>query len=92
MGCVIVVLALILPRVLMFGAWLLTGWFGDAFESRLWPVLGFLFMPYTTLAYMAAMLRNDHELSGVWLAVVVLAVIFDMGHWTGASRGRKRRR
>ncbi len=92
MGCVIVVLALMLPRIVMFAAWLLTDWFANAFESRLWPVLGFLFMPYTTLAYMAAMLRNNHELSGGWLAIVVVAVVFDIGHWNGASRHKKRRR
>ena len=92
MGCVIVVIALALPRILMVGAWLLTDWFGQAFESRLWPILGFLFMPYTTLAYMAAMLNNNHELTGGWLALLVLAVIVDISHGGGASRCKKRDR
>jgi hypothetical protein len=36
-------------------------------------------MPYTTLAYMAAMLNNHGELSGAWIVLVVVAVFFDLG-------------
>ena len=64
MGCILVVIALAVPRVLMFFMWLLTDWFARAFDTVIWPVLGFLFMPYTTLAYMTAMLNNNHALSG----------------------------
>jgi hypothetical protein len=97
MGCILVVIALAVPRLLMVGLFLLTDWFGQAFETTLWPVLGFLFMPYTTLAYMAAMFHNDHSVSGAWLVLVIVAVLVDMGHWGGGHRGvtgrsrRKRR-
>jgi len=53
MGCIYAVLALAVPRVLIFFAFLLTDWFGRAFETRVWPLMGFVFMPYTTLAYLA---------------------------------------
>lgn len=88
MGCVVVVLALMLPRVVMVIAWLLTDWFAEAYNTRFWPILGFLCMPYTTLAYMAAMLKNNHQLGGFWLVLLVVAVIFDLGHWSSASRHR----
>jgi hypothetical protein len=93
MGCLLVAIALALPRLLMVFIVLLTNWFGRAFETRLWPILGFLFMPYTTLAYMAAMLNNDHALNGGWLALFVVAVLADAGHWGGSgwtSRRHKR--
>jgi len=92
MGCVVVVLALALPRVLMLGAWLLTDWFNEAFDGWVWPVLGFFFMPYTTLAYMAAMLNNDRAVSGGWWVLLVVAVLFDLGHASSTSRHRRRRR
>ncbi len=57
----------------------------------LWPLLGFLFMPYTTLAYMAAMLNNHHELSGAWIVLVVVAVFFDLGGQGHSSRRVRRR-
>ena len=85
MGCILAVLALAVPRVLMFLAFLLTDWFGRAFQTRLWPLIGFLFMPYTTLAYMAAMLNNHHALSGGWLALFMFAIVVDAGHWGGGG-------
>ncbi len=91
MGCVLVVIGLAVPRVLMFFIWLLTDWFGRGFETRVWPILGFIFLPYTTLAYMAAMLNNNHKLSGLWLVLFVLAILVDIGNW-GGSRAATRRR
>ncbi|MFZ2655629.1 MAG: hypothetical protein WAX69_11925 [Victivallales bacterium] len=85
MGCIFAAIALAVPRVMMFFAFLFTGWFGRSFDTRLWPLLGFVFMPYTTLAYMAAMLNNDHVLSGGWLALFIVAVIVDAGHWGGGG-------
>ena len=39
------------PRVLLFSAWLLSNWY-SAFESRGIALLGFLFLPWTSLAWM----------------------------------------
>jgi len=38
----LVLTALAVPRVLMAFALLLTDWFGRAFETRLWPIPGFV--------------------------------------------------
>ena len=91
MGCIFAVLALAVPRVLMFLAFLLTDWFGRAFETRVWPVMGFVFMPYTTLAYLAAMLNNNHTLSGGWLGLFIVAIVVDAGHWGGGGLKYSRR-
>ena len=91
MGCVVVIFALLVPRFLMFFIWLLTDWFTQAYATWVWPVLGFIFMPYTTLAYMGAMVSNNRQLSGGWLAVFIVAIIVDAGHWGGASKVRRRR-
>jgi len=91
MGCLFVIVALLAPRVLMFFVWLLTDWFGRAFDTTVWPVLGFLFMPYTTLAYMAAMLHNNQSVNGIWLVLVIVAVLVDLGHWGGGGRTACRR-
>ena len=91
MGCVLVVIGLALPRVLMFFIWLLTDWFGRGFETRVWPILGFIFLPYTTLAYLAAMLNNNHALSGLWLVLFVLVILVDIGNWGGGRAASRRR-
>jgi hypothetical protein len=90
MGCLLVGVAVLVPRLVMFFIWLLTDWFGRAYETVIWPVLGFVFMPYATLAYMVAMLNNDHSLSGWWLALFIAAIVVDVGHWGGGGRAARR--
>ena len=85
MGCILVMIALAVPRALMFIAFLMTDWFERAFETRLWPLLGFFFMPYATLAYVAAMLNNNHTLNGGWLALFIVAIVVDVAHWGGGG-------
>lgn len=92
MSCLLVAGAMFLPRLTLFFIWLLTDWLGRAFDTALWPFLGFLFMPYTTLAYMAAMLRNDHNVNGWWLVLVVIAVLIDLSGQGETARRRRSRR
>jgi hypothetical protein len=63
---------------------ILTDWFSTSYQTVLWPVLGFFFAPYTTLAYMAAMLNNDHTLSGWWTVLIVFAILADLGALGGS--------
>ena len=91
MGCLLAVIALAVPRLVLFVAFLATDWFQRAFENRLlWPILGFLFMPYTTLAYLAAMLNNRHVVTGDWLVLLVIAVVVDVAHWGGSGHTWRR--
>ena len=90
MPCLLPILAVFFPRFVMICIAIFTNWFGAAFQTVLWPVLGFLFMPYTTLAYMAAMLNNHHNVSGGWLALVVIAALVDLGGQGGSTRWRRR--
>jgi len=91
MGCVLFALALLAPRVAMVLIFLLTRWFQDAFGTWLWPVLGFIFLPYTTLAYTAAVLNTGGAITPGWLVLIVIAAIVDLGHWGGGYRSRRRR-
>ena len=92
MPCIVVFLALLAPRLVMFFIWLLTEWFGHAYQSVIWPLLGFFFMPYTTLAYMAAMLNNAHGVTGGWLVLLIGAVLVDLGHVEISRHGIRWRR
>ena len=91
MPCLLVVIALMVPRVTMVVIFLLTQWFQAAFSDWVWPVLGFVFMPYTTLAYMAAVLNTSGPLTPGWVVLIIIAVVVDMGHWGGGYRWRGRR-
>jgi len=78
------------PRVALVAVFLLTDWFARAFENRLWPLLGFVFMPYATLAYLAAMLNNNHALTGGWMALLIGAIVVDVAHWGGGGHTYRR--
>ena len=90
MPCLLVIVALVLPRGTLFFIWLATDWFGKAYETAIWPLLGFFIMPYTTLAYMAAMLNNNHQVSGWWLGLIIVAALIDLGGNGETARRRSR--
>jgi hypothetical protein len=70
---------------------LFSDYVGRAYQTTIWPLLGFFFMPLTTLAYAWAI--NDRgSVAGIHLVVVVLAVLIDLGLLGGgASSGRRAR-
>ena len=59
-----------------------------AYHGLLWPFLGFLFLPLTTIAYAWA-LNGYGSVEGLRLVVVVLAVLMDLGIIGGAGRRRR---
>lgn len=90
MGCIIAGIAFFFPRLVMVVMVLAGDYLGRAYQTVLWPLLGFIFMPYTTLAY--AWAKNSHgSVDGVYLGVVVLAVLVDLGVIGGGARARKGR-
>src|ERR671937_237408 len=53
MGCLLVLLALISPRLVLFLLWIFSDVLSRAFDSWIIPLLGFFLLPWTTLAYAA---------------------------------------
>ena len=45
--------------------------------------------PYTTLAWIGAMVFNNHQLAGPWIVVLVIAVVMDLGGQGGSARRRR---
>lgn len=89
MGCLAGCLALVFPRLALALIFLMSTYLSRAYETTLWPFLGFLFMPFTTLAYAFAVNTNG-TVTGIYLVVVVIAVLMDLGSsGHGASRGRR---
>jgi len=91
MPCLVGCLALSAPRFAIVLVVLFSDYIGRAFATSLWPFIGFLFMPLTTLAYAWA-INSRGSLTGFPLVVVVLAALFDLGLIGGsASRARAHR-
>jgi hypothetical protein len=90
MPCLLGCLALLTPRVVILAVWLLSDYLGRAYDGWIWPVLGFLFMPLTTLAYAWA-INTAGTVEGFRLVVVVIAVLIDLGLLGGGGREAHRR-
>jgi len=90
MPCLIGCLALVFPRVAIVLVWLFSDYLGAAYQTILWPLLGFIFMPLTTLAYAFA-INSNGSLSGLYLVIFIVAVLIDLGTLGGnASHERVR--
>ncbi len=88
MPCIAVIAALAFPRLVLVVLFLFTHYLDRAYQGILLPLLGFLFLPLTTLAY--AWIRNArHPVEGIYLVVLVAAVLIDVGSWGGARRKQK---
>ena len=87
MPCCVGCLALAAPRLAIVLVVVFSDFIGHAYHTLLWPLLGFLFMPLTTLAYAWA-INTRGSVEGVPLAVVIVAVLIDLGLIGGSSRTR----
>ena len=87
MGCVLLSVLLGLPRLALAVIWATRdGYLSAAFGSWLWPLLGFLFFPYTTLGFAVGMnsLGAAGELPPLGWLFVLLGLAADLG-LTGCS-------
>jgi hypothetical protein len=91
MPCLVGCLALSAPRLAIVLVVLFSNYIGRAYESALWPFIGFLFMPLTTLAYAWA-INSRGSVAGVHLVVVVVAVLMDLGVVGGSASQSRRAR
>lgn len=85
MGCFAAALVLATPRFVMVVLWLFGDYLSRAYEGWVLPLVGFFVLPTSTLAYAVA--ENEKGgLKGWGLALVVFAVLIDVGVW-GKGRG-----
>ena len=90
-GCCIGALLLMLgPRVFLVGVWIFSDWY-NAFDSALVAVLGWVFLPYTSLAWMFVFFQNGGQVEGGYLVLMVLAVLFDIGVFGSGHRSMQRK-
>ena len=72
MPCLVGCIALATPRLAIVLVVLFSNYIGRAYDTILWPFLGFLCMPLTTLAYAWA-INTSGSVKGINLVVVVVA-------------------
>jgi hypothetical protein len=89
MPCLLVVLVLAFPRVILALMFFFTHYLQRAYDGLLVPLLGFFFLPLTTLTY--AWMQNSHRpLEGANLLILIVAVVIDAGGLGGGEWHRRR--
>jgi hypothetical protein len=88
MGCLLAVMAGLFPRFVLFVFWVARPDRMDAiFTSFVWPLLGLIFLPFTTLMYVLLWQPGRGVTGWDWFWVGIAALL-DIGHW-GASAGQR---
>jgi hypothetical protein len=89
MPCILLVLILLFPRIAIVLLWFFTNFFVGVFNSILWPLVGFILLPLTLLAY-TYLEKTHHPADVVYLVILFVAVVLDLG-LLGHGEYRRRR-
>jgi len=89
MGCLFVLIAAVTPRFALLGMWIFTPWVDRATGAFIWPLLGFVFLPITTLLYVIMWNTSGFGVdSWEWL-LVICGVFIDLASYGGGMFGRR---
>lgn len=90
MPCLFVLFAAFAPRLLLVFMWIARPNLMDqAFETFIIPLLGFIFLPFTTLMWVLLWASSGGDVTGfdwVWIGI---AVLLDVGHYVGGAANRR---
>ena len=84
MPCLLILLFLFGPRLICVLIAIFTNWFSIAWDNFFLAFLGFVFMPFTTLAYTFAMINGG--VYDIWIVVICITVFLDFKQIT-VSKG-----
>jgi hypothetical protein len=91
MPCLLLLVLLFFPRIALICMWFFTTYLQRAFHGNLlFPILGFIFLPLTTVVY-AWEIGNGMPIAGINLVWLVIAVVIDLGGLGGGAHRQSRR-
>lgn len=80
-----IIFSLILGRPFIIYLYYFTDWFPWIFDTKFWPIIGFLILPLTLLWYSAV----ENWYYGHWwfwqVIVMIIAVLIDISLWGGGD-------
>lgn len=86
--CLIAVAGSMVPRLTIVFLWIFTNLVGAAFSGFILPLLGTIFLPFTTLVYVLSYWIADGDIAWGWV-FIFMALFFDIGTYgSGGWRGR----
>jgi len=90
MGCLFLILIGVSPRLGVLALWLFTDWMDRAFTGPLLPILGIIFLPWTTAFYTVGYIIGEAAAPWGWLGLII-GLFMDIAlHAGSATMGKKR--
>jgi len=90
MPCLLLILVLAFPGIVLLLLFLFSTYLERAYHGLLLPLLGFIFLPLTTLVY-AWMTNTSQPMAGINLLLLIVAVVIDVGGLGGGEYHRRKR-
>jgi hypothetical protein len=87
MGCLFLLIMMLSPRLGIIILWAFTNWVNLAFTSWIWPLLGLIFLPWTTLLYILVAAPAGGITFWGWL-FVALGLLSDLASHAQAYASR----
>jgi hypothetical protein len=90
MCCLFLVAAGLGPRIAVLAIWIFGDRVDPAFDSWVWPLLGVVFLPWTTLAYLVTWDRAGVS-AGEWI-LILIGFAADVATYASRAASQKYRR
>lgn len=91
MGCLFLTILLISPRLGVVALWLFTDWVDQAFSGWIIPLLGIIFLPWTTGLYVLGFVIGDA--AAPWgILGAFIGLFLDIALHAGSATMSRRRR
>ena len=87
-GCFIAFFIAFAPRLVLILAWIFSARWDVVWQTWLWPLLGIIFLPYTTVMYMLAYNPVTGIAGWDWMWIG-LGVLLDLMKWGQIANSRK---
>ena len=88
MPCLVALIAVLSPRLAVVLLWLFTNYVDRAFSGWFLPLLGVIFLPWTTLLYVLVDVAPGPIHVAGWI-VIGLGVVLDLNAWAHAASNRR---
>ena len=83
----LLILGIAFPRLVLALLFFFTNFLASAYHGLLIPLVGFFFLPLTTLVY-AWIVNSGASLQGIYLVAIIICVLADLGLLGQTARSR----
>ena len=84
----LLILGIMFPRAILLLLFFLTDFLSRAYHTLLIPLLGFIFLPLTTLIY-AWIVNSGASPQGIYLVALIICALVDLGLIGHTARSRR---